>query len=116
MLVAPNGQVFYAGQEPETYYLDTADHGGWTFVARSNFGFRDAGSAVMYDNGKVLIVGGSDGEDGPVTNTAEVIDLNAATPAWHYTSPMAFARKYLNAVALPDGVSDHGVNSLKING
>ncbi len=37
------------------------------------------------------------------TNTAEVIDLNEASPAWHYTSPMAFARRHLNLTVLPTG-------------
>ena len=40
--------------------------------------YRDYDSSVMYDNGKVLVMGGGD----PPTNTAEVIDLNASTPAW----------------------------------
>ena len=61
--------------------------------------FRDYDSAVMYDNGKVLVVGGGD----PPTNTAEVIDLNASTPAWRQVASMAFARRQLNTTVLPDG-------------
>jgi hypothetical protein len=53
----------------------------------------------MYDVGKVLDVGGSD----PPTATAEIIDLNATTPVWKYTSSMHFPRRQHNAVILPDG-------------
>lgn len=103
MFVAPNGLLFYAGELDSTGYLDPSGAGAWTNVAVSHYGRRDYGSAVMYEPGKVLIVGGSDPPDGVPTNTAEVIDLNDASPAWRYTGAMAFARRHLNAVLLPDG-------------
>ncbi|MGZ4878149.1 MAG: carboxypeptidase regulatory-like domain-containing protein [Candidatus Angelobacter sp.] len=100
MLVAPNGKVFNAGPSRQTRYLDTGGTGSWSNVAVLNFtGFRDYGPAVMYDAGKVLDVGGAD----PPTATAEVIDLNAATPAWKYSGSMHFPRRQHNAVVLPDG-------------
>lgn len=100
MLVAPNGKVFNAAPNRQTRYLDTTGTGAWTNVAVLNFtGFRDYGPAVMYDVGKVLDVGGAD----PPTATAEIIDLNAATPAWKFTSSMHFPRRQHNAVILPDG-------------
>lgn len=100
MLVAPNGQVFNAGPSRQTRYLNTSGTGAWSNVAVLNFtGFRDYGPAVMYDAGKVLDVGGAD----PPTATAEVIDLNAATPAWKYTGSMHYPRRQHNAVILPDG-------------
>ncbi len=105
MFVAPNGKVFLAGPKQKTRYLDTSGTGQWTVVGDSHCCNRDYGSAVMYDEGRVMIVGGA-GQDevGPApTNTAEVIDLNAATPAWRFTNPMAFPRRQLNATLLPDG-------------
>lgn len=100
MLVAPNGKVFNSGPSRQTRYLDTAGTGAWTNVAVLNFsGFRDYGPAVMYDAGKVLDVGGAD----PPTATAEVIDLNAATPVWKFTGSMHYPRRQHNAVILPDG-------------
>ncbi len=99
MHIAPNGQVFNSGPNTDTAYLDTTGTGAWTNVANTASGiFRDYGSSVMYDDGKVLIVGG-----GPPTNTAEVIDLNAASPAWRLVPSMAYARRQLNATILPDG-------------
>lgn len=100
MLVAPNGKVFNAGPSRQTRYLDTSGTGAWTNGPVLNFtGFRDYGPAVMYSPGKVLDVGGAD----PPTATAEIIDLNATTPAWKFTSSMHFPRRQHNAVILPDG-------------
>jgi hypothetical protein len=97
--VAPDGRVFYAGEQQQSRYLDVAGTGSWTNGPLRMFGTRDYGSAVMYEPGKVLYVGGGD----PPTNTAEIIDLNQPNPAWTYTSPMAFSRRQLNATVLPTG-------------
>ncbi|WP_089398550.1 kelch repeat-containing protein [Noviherbaspirillum humi] len=60
MHLAPNGQVFMAGIDPLTRYLDTSGNGKWTDVAVQNFDMqaRDYGSSVMYGDGKVLVMGG----------------------------------------------------------
>jgi hypothetical protein len=101
MFVAPNGQVFMAGPEQQSMYLNTSGTGTWTTGPRSNFGDRSYGSAVMYDAGKILLVGGN--ETAP-TNTAEVIDLNAgAAAAWRPVQPMSVARRQVNATLLADG-------------
>lgn len=100
MLVAPNGKVFNAAPSRQSRYLNTSGTGAWSNVAVTNFGgSRDYGPAMMYDVGKVLVVGGSN----PPTATAEIIDLNAATPAWKFTGAMHFPRRQHNAVILPDG-------------
>ena len=96
--LAPNGKIFYAGEARTTRYLDPAGTGAWTTVANRRYGLRDFGAAVMYDQGKILYVGG-----GRTTNTAEIIDLNAAAPAWKWTGSMALPRRHLNATVLPTG-------------
>jgi hypothetical protein len=101
--VAPNGLLFYAGELGQTAYLDPAGEGRWIALASSNYGRRDYGSAVMYQPGKVMIVGGSDPPDGVPTNTAELIDLNQSEPGWRYTDPMAYPRRQLNVTLLPTG-------------
>jgi galactose oxidase len=101
--VAPNGLIFYAGELQQSAYLDPSGAGRWTPVAFSRYGRRDYGSAVMYQPGKVIIVGGSDPPDGPPTHTAEVINLNDPAPAWRYTGPMTYSRRHLNATLLLDG-------------
>ena len=99
MHLAPNGKVFVSGTESTTRYLDTSGTGAWTTVATRIGADRDAGSSVMYDVGKVLIMGGGN----PVQNTAEVIDLNQGSPAWSSVGSMANARRQMNATILPNG-------------
>lgn len=99
MFLAPNGRVVNVAPTQVTRFLDTSGTGSWSVVGRSKFGYRSYGSAVMYAAGKILLVGGGD----PPTNTAEVIDLNEATPTWRYTAPMSVARRHPNATLLPDG-------------
>ncbi len=109
MFVAPNGKVFCAGPGQVSRYLDVSKTGAWSFVANNLYGTRNWSSAVMYDDGKVLVTGGT--QCGPYatnctklpTNTAETIDLNSPTPAWSYTGSMAGVRKLHNATLLPDG-------------
>ncbi|WP_051979379.1 galactose oxidase-like domain-containing protein [Edaphobacter aggregans] len=103
MFVAPNGKAFSAGPDRISRYLDTSGTGAWTTVGTINYtGPRDYGSAVMFD-GKVMVAGGDGDTDGAATNTAEIIDLNAANPTWQFTSPMSAARRQLNLTLLPDG-------------
>jgi galactose oxidase len=96
--LAPNGKVFYAGEQQTSRYLSTSGTGAWTSVTSRLYGIRDYGSAVMYQPGKILYAGG-----GRTTNTAEIVDLNQARPVWRWTGSMAYARRHLNATILPDG-------------
>lgn len=98
MILAPNARVFNAGPDQATRYLATANAGAWYGGPSSNFGFRDYGSTVMYDDGKVLIAGG-----GPPTNSAEVINLSRDNPAWRFVGGMAFTRRQMNMTLLADG-------------
>ena len=115
MHVAPNGKVFCAGPSQTTRYLDVTGTGAWSLVGNSNFGTRNWGSSVMYDDGKVLLMGGSPCAPYPFipggsscttspTATAEIIDLNSSNPAWNYTGSMVTGgRKLHNATLLADG-------------
>src|SRR6266550_6141483 len=109
MFLAPNGKVFCAGPSQTTRYLDVSGTGAWSSVANNNYGDRNWGSPVMYDDGKVLLTGGSpcgfyDTSCTTLpTATAEIIDLTSSTPAWKYTGSMAGGRKLHNATLLPDG-------------
>jgi hypothetical protein len=94
--LAPNGKIFYAGENRGSLWLTTSGTGSWTASASRMYGTRDYGSAVMYRPGKILYVGG-----GRTTNTAEIIDL--ANPVWKWTNPMVHRRRHLNATILPTG-------------
>ena len=96
--LAPNGLVFYAGEAQTSRYLNTSGTGSWTTVGLRKYGTRDYGSAVMYDEGKILYAGG-----GRTTNTAEIIDLNSSAPSWQWTGFMTIPRRHLNLTVLPTG-------------
>jgi WD40 repeat protein len=102
--VAPDGRVFVAGPTQATYFLTPSGTGGWVNGPTRATGSRDYGSAVMYDAGKILMVGG-----GAPLATAEVIDLNAGS-GWrtlssstNTTMTMSVARRQSNATLLADG-------------
>jgi hypothetical protein len=104
LYAAPNGQVFNAGPQQMARYIDPAGLGKWRDVAPSALLYRDYGSSVLYDDGKVLLVGGNPrGETIPPSATAQVIDLNVAQPQWRGVESMRFGRRHLNATLLPDG-------------
>ena len=98
--LAPNGKVFVATMPSR--YLDTTGTGSWSVVDMPLIQHtlpNIAGSAVMYDDGKILWAGGSD----PPTAAAEVIDLNEPTPTWRFTGFLAQPRKQHDLTILPDG-------------
>jgi hypothetical protein len=117
--VAPNGKLFYAGERVKARWLDvdavtSAGRGRWTTSAGLTHLWpynRDYGSAVMYETGKVMVVGGggntgwstADPKSSVPTATAELMDLNVTGPHWVNTDPMRFARRHMNATILPDG-------------
>jgi hypothetical protein len=96
--VTPDGRLYMAGPAINTRFLSLSGAGAWTEGPRRLGEGRPYGSAVMYDDGRILYAGG-----GFTTNTAEVIDLNQASPRWNWTSPMAHARRHLNLTVLPTG-------------
>jgi galactose oxidase-like protein len=76
----------------------------WSASASMNYIGRGESSASVLLPGsmKVLQFGGTDGKGG-ATNTAEIVDFSAQTPAWRYTASMTHPRVWTNAVLLPDG-------------
>jgi len=98
MFLAPNGKLLCVGPGRTNHYLDPEGTGTWFESAKSNFGGRPYGGAVMFDN-KVLLTGGGD----PPTNTVELLNLNSATPVWQSMAPMSVARRQHNTTLLPDG-------------
>jgi galactose oxidase len=97
---APNGMVFSAGQWAITQYINTAGTGSLgpniPHVADT---LRDYGSAVMYDVGKIIVMGG-----GYTLRSAEIINLNAAIPQWQNTGWMNYPRRQMNATILANGL------------
>jgi Domain of unknown function (DUF1929) len=103
---APNGKVFNVGPQPTMGYLDTTGTGTWTSLgdrvdpANSiGNGKRTYGTAVMYEPGKIVLIGGVD----PPTNTAMRIDINGSSPVVTQVGSMVAARRQHNATILADG-------------
>jgi Domain of unknown function (DUF1929) len=98
MHVAPDGRILNSGPYPNMAYLNTTGSGSWSEVAAPRESQeRNYGNAVMYRQGKLLVVGGGS----PAVNTAAIVDM--ATGETTPTGSMTFARRNINAVVLPDG-------------
>lgn len=102
-VLAPNGQVYVAGNAQETFYLDTSGSGRWRSGPRRVAGNRYTGACVVYDEHRLLYAGGGGGPNKLPYKTAEIIDLAAGTPRWTATGSMAYARRHCSGVLLPDG-------------
>lgn len=103
--VLPDGRVIQAGsseQATSTQVLDLQTQTWSTVDSR----VIDAGSATMYQPGKILKAGtASDGNSAvrPSSPNSYVLDMLGATPSWRQVASMANGRAFLNLTTLPDG-------------
>jgi hypothetical protein len=105
MQVAPDGTVFMTGPATTLSRLNTTGTGSWTNLGKRDNINRVYGSSVLYDEGKVLEVGGSNPQDPDLdlregSNSAKVIDLRSGQA--RDTGAMQFGRRNQNATVLPD--------------
>ena len=106
--VAPNGQVFLSGSYKNWYYLNTSGAGDWR-LQKTQTHNRYYGSSVMYQPGKILVLGGGwvgfSDVDVQGGKTAQVIELNPSSQeiSVKEVAPMAYERTHLNATLMPDG-------------
>jgi hypothetical protein len=102
----PSGNVLLSAPSTQTYQFNPTTN-AWAFVGATNYGDRFFSSHVLLPGQeKVMVAGGTSSKlwgGGTATNTAEIIDMSAATPAWSYTGAMAYARYNENLVLLADG-------------
>jgi galactose oxidase len=113
-----NGLVFMAGERIVSRWFDpdgtgvSGGRGHWITGPSHIWQFnREYGSAVMYEPGKILMVGGGgdtgwgtpDAKSAVPTATAEKINLNVASPVWQSAGSMSTPRRHMNATILPDG-------------
>ena len=112
--VVPDGRIFYAGERVMSRWFDVSGAGSWSSGPNHIWPFnRDYGTAVMYEPGKILVVGGGgnlawssqtpDARSSVPTATAEKIDLNGTSPVWQSAGSMSAPRRHLNSTILPNG-------------
>jgi hypothetical protein len=101
--VLSNGLVFRSGPDAQTEICDPSSN-QWSFVATRNVAGRYEAPSVLLPRtlDRVMVMGGNNLTGQPV-NSAEIIDLRAATPQWTNIPHMNFRRMEFNAVTLPDG-------------
>ena len=111
--VAPNGEVFGISSD-KWWYLDTSGRGSIRSVGDFQRPFDNAtrpnigptSTAVMFDVGRILQVGGNGAKNQHDTVSSEratVIDLNEGAPIIRDTAPMRYRRQWANATVLPSG-------------
>ncbi|MGL4610559.1 MAG: galactose oxidase-like domain-containing protein [Trueperaceae bacterium] len=111
--VAPNGQLFQSGPIPRFYkYNVNADNSVVVDSAQTARGTAPAGTAqmrtwgnsIMYDEGKLLVTGGSVIRGAGATNTGILLDINDPNAIKAEAAPpMRFRRSHHNSVVLPTG-------------
>ncbi len=104
--VAPNGKLFHAGPSATMHWIDPEGTGSYTSAGqRGNDVYASSGTCVMYDEGKLLKIGGAISFEGGETasNSTYVIDINSNTPQVSQVDNLTYSRVYLNAVVLPTG-------------
>jgi hypothetical protein len=101
--VAPNGNLFDAGPVPRLYEFDLTGEGSVTQVGSRNDQLRTWGTYVLYDEGKILVTGGTVIRGEGATNTAITIDLSSESLEVTPAPDMAFQRAFQSAVMLPTG-------------
>ncbi len=100
MHVAPNGLVFHAGWNSTMSYLNTAGSGSWSSQTWIRQGpSRYYGSSVMYEPGRILVIGGGT----TATRTTTLIDLTGSSVTSVAGPSMSFARTHPDATLLADG-------------
>ncbi|MCW0218139.1 MAG: Ig-like domain-containing protein [Prosthecobacter sp.] len=128
VLVAPDGRLFHGGPTRQMNWLTTSGTGSLTYSGVNVPGvqYPKEGCFAMYDEGRILVAGGSantnnnpsDSSTGTSTNLAYTIDIRSGTPVVTPTASMKYVRQFVNSVILPTGeVMAVGGNSsgLKFN-
>ncbi len=103
--VAPDGNLFQSGPIPEFNKVSTSS-GAVTPVntAVPNPQMRTWGSSVMFDEGKILVTGGSVVRGFDATKTGFIVELSSGGGVNAKAIPdMRYKRSFQNSVVLPTG-------------
>lgn len=110
LIPAGNGRVLHAGPAAQMNWIDTAGDGSSVAAGlRGDDADSMCGTAVMYDAGKILKVGGATAyQDVNASTSAYVLDVtprngSATAVSVRKLTGMAYRRSYHNSVVLPNG-------------
>jgi len=105
--VAPDGRVFGYSTSKNMYYIKAEGNGQLQYRGKIPVvGGIDSSTAVMYQPGKILHVGGPglNAQNAPHHNSAHIIDINDSYPVVTETAdPQQPGRILVNSVVLPNG-------------
>ena len=109
MHLMPSGNIVVAGMLDDIRLWNRSS-GSWSALGLSSPSYRHYGTSVLLplnntttEKGKILTVGGSPTSSDPATRTCQVLDFNAGNPSIRTVGSLAYGRKYLAPVILPDG-------------
>jgi YVTN family beta-propeller protein len=113
MVVAPDGRLFHGGPTRRMNWVTTTGNGSLTYSGVDVPGthYPKEGCFALYDEGKILVAGGSlntnpnpsDSSTGTSTNLCFTIDIRSGTPVVAATQSMKYVRQFANSVILPNG-------------
>jgi hypothetical protein len=108
--VAPNGTLFQSGPIPRLHNVTLNGSSSLSVattpgdrVPASHAQMRTFGNSIMFDEGKILVTGGSRVRGAGASKTAMLMDINGAAVAVTPVPDMRFARTHHNGVVLPTG-------------
>jgi hypothetical protein len=108
--VAPNGTLFQSGPIPRLHNVTLNGSSGLSIagtpgdpVPASHAQMRTFGNSIMFDEGKILVTGGSRVRGAGAAKTAMVMDINGAAVEVTTAPDMRFSRTHHNGVVLPTG-------------
>ncbi len=113
IMIAPDGRLFHGGPTREMNWITTANGGSLSYAGVNVPGalYPKEGCFAMYDEGQILVAGGSsstssgsvDSTTGTSTGAAFTIDLRSGSPVVSSAPSMQYARQFCNSVILPNG-------------
>ena len=105
MYLLPDGRLLHLGGSEYATITEALNltTNAWTTIDSRII---DGASPAMYLPSKFVKAGSasdSQGGSAPVYNTAYVLDMTAASPAWQQVPSMVYPRSFMNMTVLPDG-------------
>jgi hypothetical protein len=106
--IAPDGKLFQSGPFPKlrniTVNASSLAIANAGTIPASHAKMRTWGNYVMFDEGKILVTGGSIVRGHDATNTAMIVDISGGGVDVQINVPnMRFRRSFQNSVVLPTG-------------